>query len=214
MHLKIQKAKSEPESLGSFGPSRWNTPSPSERSQDLGVLCSESCWQREGRRGHSFCWVRFLWGSPGRTRGQSRPPERGWRQGRPGRARVPGGINGRISPPPPNDLLPDATRNQLPASPARQSPRSPTTGWGCMSAGSRAPEPPNGGPGWRVTDKRIGGVGPGPPGAARRRRPRRGRRGSGRARGGCEQGPGGARWVWGAPGSPTSRQRRHCRSHD
>lgn len=150
--------------------------------------------------GASLCWVsRFLWGNPGGTRGQSLPPDRDRQQGQQGRARVPGGIAEPAAPLPPQPpARPDPEPTpQVPVSPSRGAPRSPTTGYGCMSARSQSPKPPNGGQGWRITKRRSTkrGRGPGAPHGGMKQR--RGHKGSGRAHEGCERVRGGARWVWG-----------------
>ena len=116
--------------------------------------------------------------------------------------------------PAPHDLLQDPTRNHLPHPPLDRAPAAPQLGGVDVGpiAGPRTPE-------WRPRlegdRKRIRGAWKGAPA------PRAGEGGGGGGAGGtggragrCERGPGGARRVWGAPGSPTSCQRRHCRSHD
>ena len=154
-------------------------------------------------------------GQPRLDTGSVPPSGQGLSAGAARKDKGPRGHPTKLLHPSPHDLLQDTTRNQLPTSPSRKAPRAPPLGEGACRTitvpGTSKWRP-------RLGDdrKRLLGVkGPPPPGPrARGKEAGRGRRGSRRAREGCERGPGGARWVWGAPGSPTSRQRRHCRSHD
>lgn len=130
----------------------------------------------------------FLWGNPGRTQGQSLPPDRG-RTGAARKGEGPWGHQLRQPHPSPHDLLQDP--EPIPTSPSRRSPQSPTTGWGCMSAGSRSPEPPNGGQGWRVIGRGSARRGGGPRRRAPVRRRRRGRKGGREGARGVRAGSGG-----------------------
>lgn len=139
----------------------------------------------------------FLWGNPGRTQGQSLPPERG-RAGAAGKGEGPWGHQLRQPHPSPHDLRQDP--EPIPTTPSRRSPQSPTTRCGCMSARSRCPEPPDGGQGWRVIGRGSARRGGGAPA------PRAGKEAEEGAQGGQGGRAGGASGVRGARGGCGGRR--------
>lgn len=163
--------------------------------------------------GASLCWVsRFLRGKPGGTRGQSLPPDRDRREGQ-------GSLGASAEPcctPPPTTSCKTrpGTNCPSPRLSVSWSPPEPYH-WVWVHVGAIAvPKTPKWRPGLEDNKKKIHQTRKGPRSPARRNETEEGAQGQRESARGVRAGPGGRAVGVGAPGSPTSRQRRHCWSHD